>query len=147
MSGVVARNIGGVKLLVRKVIEQIEQCVGQQVQVGGRERLEEARGGAERDDVLVPEFPAPARATNSRRRGSARKSAPIAATQLRQRRLVVLVRARVDLPDDSGSAAAECATASPRRARAMRTYGGRTSSSGAGAATMRSQGNHCCQLS
>ena len=56
--GVVARNIRGVKLLVREVIEQIEQCVGGQVQVGGGQRLEETRSIPQRYHVLVPELPA-----------------------------------------------------------------------------------------
>ena len=58
---VVARNIGGVKLLVRKVIEQIEQCVGQRD--AGRWRASGSRKPAatpSSHDVLVPEFPAPA---------------------------------------------------------------------------------------
>ncbi len=59
--GVVARNIRGVKLLVGKMIEQIEQCVGREMQVGGCERLEETRGAAQSHHVLVPEPAASAR--------------------------------------------------------------------------------------
>ena len=56
--GVVARNIRGVKLLVREVIEQIEQCVGDEMQVGGGQRLEKTRSIPQRYHVLVPGFPA-----------------------------------------------------------------------------------------
>ena len=92
---VVARRDGGVKLLVRKMVEQIEQRAAQQVQVARRQRLEASGRRAQRNHVLVPEHAA----TTVRERHQARlgEQRPGGGGQFLARGFFVLVRARPDL--------------------------------------------------
>ncbi len=92
---VVARRRGGVKLLVRKMVEEIEQRAAQQVQVARRQRLEASGRRAHRNHVLVPENPATAvRERHHPRLGEQRSGGD---GQFLARGFLVLVRAGPDL--------------------------------------------------